>query len=130
MNINTNLNGVVRVTLTSIHPIVEVLRHYLIKTWDIEIHECKNNDTGNRIFLDVTVNNYKFTLVNIYGPNIDSPEFFESVSTNIANFENASIIVGPWNFVIIGARFGVIEKGIIECLTCGRHKHPNVWKGI
>ena len=43
----------------------------------------------------------EFTLVNLYGPNNDNPQFYENLIKIISEFENENVIkCGDWNFVI------------------------------
>ena len=51
--------------------------------------------------LDVEYDNLRFTLVNVYGPNEDSPVFYDNVYKEINTFENATVIAcGDWNMVL------------------------------
>jgi exonuclease III len=43
----------------------------------------------------------KFTLVNLYGPNSDSPGFYDTILGVIEDFGNESVIIcGDWNLVL------------------------------
>lgn len=59
-----------------------------------EIKKVYHDDEGRIIILDIILNNQKLTLVNVYGPNIDDPIFFENVHSELDNFECESIIWG------------------------------------
>jgi exonuclease III len=53
---------------------------------------------GNFVILDITIQDYRLTLVTIYGPN--NPDFFQSLQSKICLYENTSVIVvGDWNVV-------------------------------
>jgi len=55
--------------------------------------------------------------VNIYGPNLDCPLFFEETINNIANFDNATIIIcGDWNVVL---------NYDLDTYGCNRRNKPN-----
>ena len=55
---------------------------------------------GNFVILDITIQDYRLTLVAIYGPNDDNPDFFQSLQSKICLYENTSVIVvGDWNVV-------------------------------
>ena len=72
----------------------------LKRNLDYEIHATVKDDNGRYIFIDVTVDQKRFVLGNVYGPNEDSPEFFEEVFNVINDFGNQSIIIGgDWNVV-------------------------------
>ena len=55
---------------------------------------------GNFVILDITIQDYRLTLVAIYGPNDDNPDFSQSLQSTICLYENASVVVvGDWNVV-------------------------------
>ncbi len=43
---------------------------------DYKVHSSKHDPNGNFILLDITIENNKFTLICLYGPNSDEPKFF------------------------------------------------------
>ena len=47
------------------------------KNVDFEIHSTINDTEGNYLIIDLTVDGNRFTLVNLYGPNQDRPDFFD-----------------------------------------------------
>ena len=70
-------------------------------TLDYKIHRKIIDCDGNYIFLDLTVHNKKFTIVNLYGPNNDSPNFFQHISNCIDDIDNdETIICGDFNCVL------------------------------
>lgn len=72
----------------------------LNNTFKFTIHKEINDEHGNFLILDITIQEYRITLVALYGPNNDSPEFFEKISTLILEIQNSSVImVGDWNVV-------------------------------
>ena len=46
------------------------------KDLDDKIHRKIMNTNGNYIILDLTVHDQKVTLINLYGPYNDNPQFF------------------------------------------------------
>ena len=43
----------------------------------------------------------EITLVNLYGPNEDSPQFYENIVKKISEFENENVIIcGDWNLIL------------------------------
>ena len=53
---------------------------------------------GNFVILDITIQEYRLTLVAVYGPNDDNPDFCQSLQSKICLYENTSVtIVGDWN---------------------------------
>ncbi|VDI43475.1 exodeoxyribonuclease III [Mytilus galloprovincialis] len=73
----------------------------LIKnSFTFTIHQEKKDQEGNFIILDMTIQDYRLSLVAIYGPNGDSPTFFENIKGLVSGIKNSSIIMaGDWNVV-------------------------------
>ena len=46
------------------------------KNLDYKVHAHTSDPEGNYIIADLTVDNNRFTLITLYGPNKDSPLFF------------------------------------------------------
>lgn len=69
---------------------------------DIKVHNQFNDNNGNYIILDVTVENLNFILVNIYGPNTDSPEFYKELSNKIEDIYSTQhlVLCGDFNLVL------------------------------
>lgn len=66
-----------------------------------EVHSVKKDNAGNWIAIDVEAQGQRFTLVNLYGPNDDKPEFYRSVYDVVVSYDNASVILcGDWNLVL------------------------------
>ena len=47
--------------------------------FDFILHNTILDKCGNFIILDVEINNKRITLVNIYGPNKDDPDFYQVI---------------------------------------------------
>ena len=47
--------------------------------FEFSLHKIKKDDQGNLIAWDITVEGKRLSLVNLYGPNSDSPEFYKNV---------------------------------------------------
>lgn len=60
------------------------------------------DEGGNYVILDCTVEEHKFILVNIYGPNSDSPSFYSSVLSKIMEIyvEHHIIMAGDFNLIM------------------------------
>lgn len=66
-----------------------------------KVNRVKIDKNGNYIILDITIEDQKITLVNLYGPNNDNPQFYENLKHKINEFENEQVIMcGDWNLVI------------------------------
>jgi len=72
------------------------------KNFEYTIHKYKCDPNGNFVALDVTLENYvRLTLINIYGPNEDNPDFYININSIISDFENDSVLMcGDWNLVL------------------------------
>ena len=46
--------------------------------FEFKIHREKKDTDGNLLALDLTIEGNKTTLINVYGPNVDSPCFYEN----------------------------------------------------
>ena len=65
------------------------------------IHNVIKDNEGRYIILDIEVDDIRFTLATVYGPNNDDPNFFTDFIEKIENLENDNrIIGGDWNFVM------------------------------
>ena len=68
---------------------------------DLKIHQKIIDDGGNFIIVDMTIYNQRLTLVNLYGPNSDNPNFFKQIASHIDNIHNTDIIIcGDYNCVL------------------------------
>jgi exonuclease III len=74
----------------------------LFNNFDYELHRSRIDPGGNYIILDITISNStKFTLVNLYGPNEDNPDFYTNIFNIIEEFGNDNyILCGDWNLVL------------------------------
>ena len=70
-------------------------------TFKYSVHKEISDQMGNYVILDMTIQEYRMTLVAIYGPNEDNPFFFfENIKRHILDLQNSSIIIaGDWNVV-------------------------------
>ena len=69
--------------------------------FEFEIHSEKRDCDGNLLALDLTIEEHKVTLINIYGPNTDSPQFYENVTNIFLEFDNEYFILcGDFNLTL------------------------------
>ena len=61
---------------------------------DFVVHAHQGDNNGRFLILDVTVNSKRISLINIYGPNKDNPEFFQGLFQNLELYDNEEIIMG------------------------------------
>ena len=72
----------------------------LSANFDFKVHKSKRDKGGNLLGLEIEIEGKKFTLINLYGPNVDTPHFYDSVSDVIDNFNNHfHILCGDFNLV-------------------------------
>ena len=69
-------------------------------TFEFKINKTIIHDEGRYVIVDITISNTRLTLVALYGPNDDTPNFFSLLQAQIETIANSSkIIVGDWNVV-------------------------------
>ena len=70
------------------------------KNIDYQVHNHISDPDGNYLIIDLTVDNNRFTLVSLYGPNNDCPLFFDSLFSQAYSFNNTSVVFcGDFNVV-------------------------------
>ena len=67
--------------------------------FEFTIGEIKKDPLGNYIFLEILLpDQTSFVIGSIYGPNEDSPSFYNNIDNIIKDFNNPNIIIGgDWN---------------------------------
>lgn len=69
--------------------------------FEYKILQVKADGSGNYLLLDVEVERKRFTLVTVYGPNEDTPDFYVKVAKSIEEIGNETcIICGDFNLVL------------------------------
>nr|XP_034320385.1 uncharacterized protein LOC105331900 isoform X1 [Crassostrea gigas] len=62
---------------------------------ELEVQKTFKDDSGNFLILDVSVDDLHVLLVNVYGPNLDTPTFYTNLLQHIENlFTNQRIVLG------------------------------------
>ena len=64
---------------------------------------------GRYIFLDISINDKSYSILNVYGPNNDEPNFFELLKIKLEQVNNENII--------IGGDFNVVQDYDIDTLN-------------
>ena len=71
------------------------------KNLEYKVHKQIKDNEGNFLVIDVTAQHQRFTLINIYGPNSDSPSFFKKIIQHLEEIGNSDyIICGDFNLVL------------------------------
>ena len=91
-------------------------------TFSYKLHRIKRGNDGNKLLLDITIQEKRLTLVNIYGPNRDKPNFYNDLKNDITDFENET--------VIIGADYNLILDPVKDCQNYQRINNPNARESI
>ena len=86
-------------------------------SFQYDLHSKMEDDTGRFILLDVTINNTRLSIVNVYGPNDDNPNFFGTLETKIQSC--------PSNSIIIGGDFNVVQDYTLDTLNIQTRNNPN-----
>ena len=76
---------------------------FINNNFEFKLNRIKTDQSGNKIILDFTVRNKRITLINIYGPNRDTPEFYEQIRQDISDFNtgnNLNILTGDFNLIL------------------------------
>lgn len=69
--------------------------------FDQKVENIKTDPSGNFIILDMVIQGKKITLVNLYGPNEDNPQFYNNLQHEVSEFDNEYVIMcGDWNLVL------------------------------
>ena len=71
----------------------------IIPNFEYKVIECIRDEEGRYIFLTIEVDGrLTLTLINIYGPNNDDPDWYNTLFNKVSQYEsNALIIAGDWN---------------------------------
>ena len=66
--------------------------------FEFKIHRERKDCEGILLALDMTIEENKVTLINIYGPNNDNPDFYDTVRKVLLDFDNEYFILyGDFN---------------------------------
>lgn len=69
--------------------------------FDQKVENFKTDVNGNFILLDMKIQGTKVTLINLYGPNEDNPQFYRTLKEKYSEYENDFLIIcGDWNLVL------------------------------
>ena len=69
--------------------------------FELKLHREKKDNDGNFLALDLSIDDIRVTLINVYGPNFDCPEFYEKVRECFLEFDNDYFILcGDFNVTL------------------------------
>ena len=73
----------------------------LNNNFESKVHKEKRDLNGNFLALDIDIEGSRTTLISLYGPNRDSPDFYDLISDTIETFDNDKIIIcGDFNLIL------------------------------
>lgn len=68
--------------------------------FEYKILKTKKDNAGNLLGVEIQLEDKKITLITLYGPNNDTPTFYDNVTELIENFDNQQVIItGDFNLV-------------------------------
>ena len=74
---------------------------FLNNNFEYKLNRIKKDTLGNKLILHINIYGKRILLINIYGPNRDSPHFYEELKQDIIDFNvEHTIIVGDFNLVL------------------------------
>ena len=73
---------------------------FISKNIDFNLSTEYADKGGNLLILDCRIDNKSLTLVNIYGPNKDTPDFYRHIKNKIQEFNNPCIMAGDFNLIL------------------------------
>ena len=68
--------------------------------FEFKVLKVTKDENGNKLILDMVIEGKNITLINIYGPSRDEPDFYEEINNYIKNLDNQVILVGDFNMVL------------------------------
>ena len=67
----------------------------------LEVLDSEQDEHGRYLIVKVLINEETITFCNVYGPNSDSPSFFETLFATLLNFARDKVILGgDFNIVL------------------------------
>ena len=96
---------------------------------DYKVIELHRDDIGNLLIVKIKSGKLEFILIVVYGPNVDTPDFYDIIKEFISAEDNIPLIIcGDWNLVLdfeqdtfgyVGKNNVNARKKVIElCETC------------
>ena len=59
----------------------------------VQVYSVIEDENGQFVMADVSINDYRFSIVNVYGPNEDSPNYYEQVFKHIDTMGNCELMI-------------------------------------
>lgn len=73
----------------------------LNNNFEYKMHNVWKCPNGNLLILDITIDNCRYSVANLYGPNDDNPQFYVNLLDQLKKFGNEYyVLAGDWNLVL------------------------------
>ena len=70
-------------------------------TFDFKLQTVEKDMDGNLLILNCFIHEKNIALINVYGPNKDSPMFYQELSNKMSRYNNSSfILAGDFNLIL------------------------------
>ena len=66
----------------------------VFNNFKFRIHKVNSDENGNKLIIDIIMEGKRLTLINIYGPNRDHPDFYNKILTYIKQTTYPVILAG------------------------------------
>ena len=101
-----------------------------------DLIKIQRDINGRFLIVQIKIDTEIFTLVNIYGPNRDNPDFFSNIFETLDNFETDNIILGgDFNFIqdLNIDKYGGLRNTFIHSrervrLFCEENQLVDIWR--
>ena len=92
------------------------------KETKVNVKDVKTDKLGRVIVLDIDFEGDSYTIINIYAPNLDTPQFFAELSDYLIHDDEETAI-------ILGGDFNLVLNASVDRIT-SRGKNPNKEKSL
>ena len=73
----------------------------LSSTFEYKLHEIIKDNLGNLVILDININDKRYSIANLYGPNNDNPGFYDNLKNELLKLNNPYVIIaGDYNLAL------------------------------
>ena len=74
---------------------------FLYNNFEYKLIHSGSDTDGNLLYVDINIGSIPVRIINIYAPNVDTPTFFQNISTLIEeNTMDYLILCGDFNLVL------------------------------
>ena len=106
-------------------------------SFSYKVHKYYGDNSDNMLIIDIIIRHFPFTLVNLYGPNSDQPDFYSFIIDKIKRFGNAGYFnlilqqsLDSYNYQNVNyprAREKVLQMlGELDLVVMWRDRNPDI----